>query len=291
MSKRGRTLALLVAAVAVSSAERTCNTRAEQKCIQEYEECRQTGLAESSVTECECATELYGLCLRKAGCAADRMTECVSRLMGENCEDMSVCGSNCVGQGDHLIDMDTARVLPVNNFGENYLQFSVCHQGPNSHRLSKFSQVSMERCDESSFHVCPYWIPPNTFTALAISANASYIRMERCVYVDYNEDAPTPSPTESGTADDSSGDDNFVAECLKEPKPVEYYGTRTLWPSFIDVEYAGAMYCESDEQCRGSYCDTNHVPPKCAPKATKHFDVGENAGRDYLDPTFFQDEL
>ena len=25
----------------------------------------------SSVTECECATELYGLCLRKAGCAAE----------------------------------------------------------------------------------------------------------------------------------------------------------------------------------------------------------------------------
>lgn len=46
MSKRGRTLALLVAAVAVSSAERTCNPRAEQQCIQEYEECRQVGLAE-----------------------------------------------------------------------------------------------------------------------------------------------------------------------------------------------------------------------------------------------------
>ena len=44
-------------------------------------------------------------------------------------------------------------------------------------------------------------------------------------------------------------------------------------------------------QCRGSYCDKNHVPPKCAPKASKHFEVGEDAARDYLDPTFFQDEL
>ena len=61
-----------------------------------------------------------------------------------------------------------------------------------------------------------------------------------------SEDTPTPSPTETGyTADDDGAeDDNFIAECLKEPKPVEYYGTATLWPSFIDVEYAGAMYCE-----------------------------------------------
>ena len=71
MNGYGVLLALLVAALGVSTAERTCNPRAEQKCLQEYEECRQLGLANSEVTECECATELYGLCLRKAGCAAE----------------------------------------------------------------------------------------------------------------------------------------------------------------------------------------------------------------------------
>lgn len=208
--------------------------------------------------------------------------ECLSKIIELSCDDIAVCGSNCIGGGNGLINMETdmegnlvnSRVIPVNNFGENFLQFSVCAKGVNSVMRNRYSTISMDRCDDSSFKVCPYWIPPKTFTALAIPANASYIKMERCVYVeersDDDDDSPTSSPT-STVDDDVNASDAFVAACLTDPKPVEYYGTRMLWPSTIDVEYSGHAYCSKDEHCDGSYCDKNYAPSKCAPKKLDQF--------------------
>lgn len=268
----------------------SCNLRQQQKCEAEYLECRlYGGPADSAETECSCLTEHYGICLRNAGCAADRMSDCVSELMRFNCEDMTVCGNNCVGNGRGSIDKDTARILPVNNFGKNYLQFSVCDKGVNPAALSRFNEIRMSRCDETSFKICPYWIPPSTFTALAIDHNATYIKMERCVYVpSTSEDASSTgnSSTYSDTDDAAEEDDDYVAECLTNPRPVEYYGTKRLWPSAVDVEYAGDVFCGDDKHCSGSYCDFNHIPPKCAPKATKHFK--HEAGR-YYSPSFSDD--
>jgi hypothetical protein len=34
-----------------------------------------------------------------------------------------------------------------------------------------------------AFKVCPYWVPPSTFTAVAIAPNASYVRVEYANYV------------------------------------------------------------------------------------------------------------
>lgn len=196
-------LASLPAFLGITHAEEAfepaaCNLRQQQKCESEYLECRlYGGPADSAETECSCLTEHYGICLRNAGCAADRMSDCVSELMRFNCKDMTVCGNNCVGNGRGSIDRDTARILPVNNFGKNYLQFSVCDKGVNPAALSRFNEIRMSRCDEESFKVCPYWIPPSTFTALAIDHNATYIKMERCVYVDSStrSSAPTALPT------------------------------------------------------------------------------------------------
>ena len=70
---------------------------------------------------------------------------------------------------------------------------------------------------------------------------------------------------------------------LTYPRPHtrRYYGTKRLWPSAVDVEYAGDVFCGDDKHCSGSYCDFQHIPPKCAPKATKHFK--HDASRYYSD--------
>jgi len=34
-----------------------------------------------------------------------------------------------------------------------------------------------------AFKICPYWIPPSTFTAVVIASNASYVRVEYANYV------------------------------------------------------------------------------------------------------------
>lgn len=195
--------------------------------------------------------------------------DCLSKIIELQCDDIAVCGSNCIGDGNGLIDMETdtegnlvnSRVLPVNNFGSNFLQFSVCDRGVNSVMQNKYSMISMDRCDDASFKVCPYWIPPRTFTALAIPSNTSYVKMETCVYVDRFMDVDGSENTT----------DAYVATCLENPKPVEYYGTRMWWPSSIDVEYSDHAYCSRDEHCDGSYCDIHYAPSKCAPKKLKQF--------------------
>ena len=49
--------------------------------------------------------------------------------------------------------------------------------------LDAYSMVVMERCDAASFKVCDYWIPPATFTALAIHPNSTYVMVEKCIFV------------------------------------------------------------------------------------------------------------
>ena len=110
-------------------APRECDMAQHAACLAEHEACLLfDGHAADKPSACACATQLYGVCLRAAGCAAAAMPECVARLLAQECGDMSVCGSNCYtddellpGAGD-----DAARVLPVNNFGADYLRFSVC---------------------------------------------------------------------------------------------------------------------------------------------------------------------
>lgn len=78
------------------------------------------GPADDPPTACMCAAEFYGMCLREAGCASEyvsitptthhdadfvgsphsRMVECVEEHMKQDCADLSVCGSNCVGSGN-----------------------------------------------------------------------------------------------------------------------------------------------------------------------------------------------
>ena len=237
---------------------RKCFKSKATRCRKDYEQCLlHTGPAMHQPTLCRCQAEYYGVCLREAGCAADYMLECIDMQRKSDCEDMSVCGSSCVGAANDLVP-DSAVVLPVNNFGQNFLRFTVCEKTYNKRSFARHSVVKMERCDESTFQECPYWIPPNTYTALAISSNASYLRMEYCVLTD-----------------DTYG-------CVQNPRPREFYGTPIHWPSTIDVNFAESTFCRYDSDCPGSFCDHVQEPPTCSPRVRRHFE--EPSEKFYEDP-------
>ena len=143
--------------------------------------------------------------------------------------------------------------------------------------LDAYSMVVMERCDAASFKVCDYWIPPATFTALAIHPNSTYVMVEKCIFVAAEDrevgasrraaespprplTLPPPHPQQDGRQADG---DRY--KCLPEDRK-EYYGSRVHWPSSIDVEFSEAPRCESNSDCPGSYCDRTLRPPICAPK-------------------------
>ena len=44
----------------------------------------------------------------------------------------------------------------------------------------------------------------------------------------------------------------FVANVLRSPAPLEYYGTPELWPSSIDVEFSGTNFCATNDGALGS---------------------------------------
>ncbi|CAM9432366.1 unnamed protein product, partial [Heterosigma akashiwo] len=73
------------------------------------------------------------------GCAADSMMACLNELIELDCDDITVCGNNCASDG--LITEDEI-VLPVNNFGSNYLRFTLCDKGIDQHQRSAFGRVA-----------------------------------------------------------------------------------------------------------------------------------------------------
>jgi len=128
---------------------------------------------------------------------------------------------------------------------------------------------------EESFKICPYWIPPSTFTALAIPANTTYIRLEYANYFQLSEF--------SGY---TVNDTDIVASVLQNPLPIEYYGTKQLWPPSIDVEYSDSNFCSNDYDCPGSTCNKRLVPNKCALKSQKHV---KNSGYHYKEHAFTEE--
>lgn len=186
---------------------------------------------------------------------------------------MSVCGSNCVGPTGNGLDLSEARILPVNNYAKNFLRFSTCPLGLDEETFSSHEVVHMRRCrdagpgvpPEEEFQVCPYWIPPSTFTALAIPQNSAYVRME---FANYVESSGVSGGGAKGNA--TLRGSSYIANVLKSPKAVEFYGTSQLWPSTIDVAFEETNFCSANSDCPGSYCNLRPVPHKCAPKTAKH---------------------
>merc|ERR1719446_1384981 len=88
---------------------RSCDGTEELACEQAYMRCLlYEGPANDADAACYCA--------------------CWKEHFAQNCADMSVCGSNCVGDGNSL-DLQDGRILPINNFAANFLRFSVCNLG------------------------------------------------------------------------------------------------------------------------------------------------------------------
>eukprot|EP00638_Chattonella_subsalsa_P002384 CAMPEP_0117768476 /NCGR_PEP_ID=MMETSP0947-20121206/22387_1 /TAXON_ID=44440 /ORGANISM="Chattonella subsalsa, Strain CCMP2191" /LENGTH=270 /DNA_ID=CAMNT_0005592643 /DNA_START=172 /DNA_END=983 /DNA_ORIENTATION=- len=182
----------------------------------------------------------------KLAAAAQYMVACVAELMELDCHDITVCGNNCATDG---LITDEEIIIPVNNFGNNYLRFTTCDKTYNSRKLNKFGMVISESCDDDSRVECPYWVPPRTFTALAFSPDVSNLKMEYCVY------------------------DTENSHCLTEPEPAMYYGIPKHWPASFEVEDTDYFFCAADEDCPGSYCDHTQSPPKCAEKTLKSFEA------------------
>jgi hypothetical protein len=65
--------------------------------------------------------------------------------MAAACADASVCGADCVDNGNGL-DLSAARVLPVNNYAANFLRLSVCDAGVDREAFRQFGLVRMRRC-------------------------------------------------------------------------------------------------------------------------------------------------
>jgi hypothetical protein len=106
--------------------------------------------------------------------------------MINDCEDMSVCGSNCVGSGNSLdlsfarslsydvfclyvlytqfffflphsfIYIHQHRILPVNNFAKNYLRFSVCDLDLDDETLYDIEVLSHENTSSCGFDQCTF---------------------------------------------------------------------------------------------------------------------------------------
>lgn len=81
----------------------------------------------------------------------------------------------------------------------------------------------------------------------------------------------------------------YVANVLKSPRPLEYYGTPQLWPSAIDVEYSETNFCSSNSDCPGSTCNFRQSPQKCAPKRKKHWanEMGQFKTHSYTKETLW----
>lgn len=230
---------------------RECQDREVAACREAYDKCLISGPVGDGYRElaCACADEYYGVCIREAGCAAKLMTECVDVLTKGHCDDSSVCGSDCTG------DSTKTRIVPVNNYSPNYLRFSACFLRYNDRSLQKFGLLHMDRCDDTNlFFECPYWIPPHTYTALAIATNVTYLRMHAC------------SVSSSGEDDDPA----LADYTCHDQSAVDYYGTEIWFPPSIDVALTDG-FCSADTHCPGSFCDHLRQPPMCAPKRADQF--------------------
>ena len=232
------------------------------------------------LTMCTCGYIYYGICLRQKGCAAKYMTECVERFMRFDCDDMTVCGNNCLNTNPDnphdfnahpndlsyqnydlaeqtIIERNESWIIPVNNFGNNYLRFSTCTQSVDETYLQRYAAVRIPHCAGDKLTQCPYWVPPKTFTALAFPRKDTYcIVMEYCVVT------------------------NFDAYCLKAPVPRRIYGNPLYFPTTIDIDFTQATYCEQDSDCQGSVCDTRQSPPTCVRKYISNL---YGSGKDYFE--------
>ena len=213
-----------------------CDKVAAQVCEDQLLQCQLfTGPSDDPATMCACASTFFGECVRSAGCETDRqvgaltanevyMKVCVDTIMKYDCPDTTMCSMNCASEG--VVDKDTAKIIPFNNYGEYYLRLKFCRRTVDQNTLKRYGLVYTGDCRKNAdYQICTRWVPPLTFVPVAIPADSTFIEIDSC------------NLTDSGT----------VAVCEEvDPKPARVYGNQIIWPRSYDVAQTAVSICESN---------------------------------------------
>eukprot|EP01041_Mallomonas_annulata_P008289 gene8289-17050_t len=248
-----------------------CDTSAATQCEKDFYYCRlYTGPADDAPTMCRCGKDFYGACLRKAGCMLHLETvsqpyilylrQCVNFIMKYDCPDTLVCSINCASETN--IDRTISKIVPFNNYGPYYLRLRLCNHTVHPEKLKRYGIVYPATCSTmDEFQICSRWIPPNTFTPVALPINTTYMLVDYC------------EVRKDGT--------QFCH--ITEPSPTRLYGNKISFPSTFDVPKSAFSICKSDDDCLGSFCDKSARPHTCSPKSLFHV---TQSGLHYFDEPF-----
>jgi len=246
-----------------------CDTKKAQKCEDQLLTCRLfTGPANDRNSSCACGRSFYGSCLRDAGCEFAREVgaltlheiytkTCVDLIVHYGCPDVLICAVNCAS--NLQIQTNESQIIPFNNYGKYYLRIRICRRKINTPRFNQYEMVQMGYCSNiTDFTVCARYIPPFTYTPVAVPLDTTYIDVDYCF------------PLKDGT---------FY--CFEEGQyaPVRIFGNEVIWPISFDVPQSNLSICSTNADCLGSVCDTHFNPHVCQPKTIKHI---KNNGFLYL---------
>ena len=156
------------------------------------------------------------------------MKTCVDFIIENNCPDPLICSINCAS--DQSIDTSIMKIIPFNNYGEDYLRIRTCLFKVHEQRLERYSTIVQGACSTlSDFEVCSRFIPPLTFVPVALPINTTYIEIDSCKVTG------------------SNGADNQTFSCNAQ-NPARVYGNQYLFPLTFDVTQTSASACAQD--CR-----------------------------------------
>lgn len=246
-----------------------CDTDAAAQCEYEFTTCRLfSGPVNDPDTLCSCGADFYGNCLRRAGCEIAvevaelgnnevYMRKCVNHIRRYDCPEIMTCAVNCATET--TVDRNISKIIPFNNYGPYYLRVRVCKETINTQRAERYSLIQIGTCEElSDFEICNRWIPPMSFTPVALPQDAKYVEVDLC---------------------EIEADGSY--NCHTEWDPQRIFGNSYIFPSSFDIDQSNSSICRSDADCLGTFCDDHFRPPICSPKTMIHVD---GTGANYFFP-------
>lgn len=154
------------------------------------------------------------------------MKTCVDFIIENNCPDPLICSVNCAS--DRTVDTKIMKIIPFNNYGEDYLRIRTCLFKVHEQRLQRYSTIVQGACKGlNDFEVCSRFIPPLTFVPVALPINTTYIEIDSCKVTG------------------SNGVDNQTFSCDAQ-NPARVYGNQYLFPRSFDVPQTNFSVCAAD---------------------------------------------
>lgn len=257
----------------VADVQPGCDLDAAKQCEMDLLECRLfSGPADDPPTMCRCGEQFYGVCLRLAGCEMHEelnppgelyMKKCVDHIYRYDCNppDPLMCAINCASPG--TVDAGNSRLMLFNNYGGYHLRLRICENIVHPLRLKTYSVVDPVPCNndnentEDDFLICGRWIPPQTFTPVALPPGTTYIEIDKCIV-----------------------NDDGSQLCIQGDEPVRVYGNSQLFPETYNAPKSAVSECSSDDDCLGSFCERKLRPAACAPKLRRNI---EQSGANYFE--------